>query len=137
MFKRALKMVESFLGNQESDGEMLQEAGVYLFEDRFNGVRAKDQLNDLEDGFYIANLDNSNQGGSHWVALAVEPDAIFYFDSFARPNAKTLQLSDPNRIIVQEADPDVLQPNKSDDCGQRCLAWLILYSNSPRSALSI
>jgi len=137
MYKRALKLVYSVLGNGETTGGQLDTVGKHVFEHKWNGVRARDELSDLQNGYYIANLDKSNQPGSHWTALAVEPHVIYYFDSFARPNESTLKVHDPVRFVVQEANPDILQPEDSDSCGQRCLAWLLTYENDPRDALSI
>ena len=44
----------------------------------------KDQLprkpNNIETG--IINLDNSSGPGTHWVAYAIDPRGIVYFDSY-------------------------------------------------------
>ena len=44
----------------------------------------KDQLttqpNNVETG--IINLDNGSGEGTHWVAYAIDPRAIVYFDSY-------------------------------------------------------
>jgi hypothetical protein len=50
----------------------------------FRGVFMRDQLpkrpNRVETG--IINLDNSTGAGTHWVAYAIDPRAIVYFDSY-------------------------------------------------------
>jgi hypothetical protein len=50
----------------------------------FRGVFMRDQLprkpNDVETG--IINLDNSSGPGTHWVAYAIDPRGIVYFDSY-------------------------------------------------------
>ena len=50
----------------------------------FRGVFMRDQLpaapNYVETG--IINLDNSTGAGTHWVAYAIDPRAIVYFDSY-------------------------------------------------------
>jgi len=137
MYKDALKLVTSVLGEEETNGDDLNQTAGHMFEEKWRGVRASDQLDNLQNGYYIANLDTHKQPGSHWVALAVEPNAVFYFDSFARPNESTLQLQDPDRLIIQEANPDIVQPMESDSCGQRCIAWLMMYDQDPARALDI
>jgi hypothetical protein len=136
-YSDALRLVHELLGHDETVGELLHEVGQYLFGGQWNGVKARDELTDLKNGFYIANLDTHDQPGSHWVALAVKPKVAYYFDSFARPVEKTLKLKDPKRIIVQESNPDIVQPMKAEDCGQRCLAWLMLFHDDPAEALAI
>lgn len=136
-YRQALKLVHDLLGKEETVGELLDEVGKYMFGGEWRGVRAKDELTDLSNGMYIANLDNHDEPGSHWVGLAVQPNVIYYFDSFARPNSKTLELKDPHRVIIQEADPEIVQPRKAEDCGQRSLAWLMLFAENPEAALSI
>lgn len=137
MYQQTLNLVHELLGHDETVGELLNEVGKYLFKSQWNGVRARDELTNLQNGFYIANLDDHDEPGSHWVALAVKPKVVYYFDSFARPVEKTLKLKDPKRIIVQETDPDIVQPQKAEDCGQRCLAWLMLFHEDPAEALAI
>lgn len=137
MYRQALSQMHQLLGKGETVGHELDEVGRYLFADQWNGVKARDELTNLKNGFYIANLDTHSQPGSHWVALAVKPKVIYFFDSFARPVERTLKLKDPKRIIVQESDPDIVQPLRAEDCGARCLAWLMLFHDDPAEALSI
>ena len=41
------------------------------------------QMNELKDGgFYIINLDTSNNNGTHWTALYFHPLQSYYCDSF-------------------------------------------------------
>lgn len=139
MFKRALKFVEGVLGNNETDSEQLNKVGKYLFEDKWNGVFAADEVDPTlqGEGFYIVNLDSSRERGSHWTALAVRGPIIYYFDSFARTQRTTLKLDDPRHVIVQEINPNIRQGRREANCGQRCLAWLMVFDQSPEDALSI
>ena len=56
---------------------------------QFGGIYSKDELSgvDLEDKFYIVNMENSGDGqGTHWVLVFnVRPRQILYFDSFGLP----------------------------------------------------
>jgi hypothetical protein len=40
--------------------------------------------------YYMVNLENHNQKGSHWVGLYYGKDYIFYFDSYGAPPAQTI-----------------------------------------------
>ena len=58
----------------------------YQNEYRFNGVYSKDNLrNKIKDGVYVINLDEYSDIGTHWVALYVLNNVI-YFDSFGVEN---------------------------------------------------
>ena len=139
MFKRALREVERILGSDQTDSHELHDVGVFLFEDKFKGVFASDEihLSRTGEGYYIVNLDTSRQQGSHWVALAVRGPVCYYFDSFARTNRSTLRLNDPHHIIVQERNPCIVQGRREENCGQRSLAWLMVFDQCPRDALSL
>ena len=48
------------------------------------GVFMKDEFKlPLQDGNYIMNLQDSHEGGSHWVAFIKNKSNIFYHDSYA------------------------------------------------------
>ena len=51
----------------------------------FRGVISRDQITLIDhQGYYIVNLNDSTQPGSHWVVINVRapPNPIEYFDSF-------------------------------------------------------
>ena len=54
----------------------------YQNEQRFNGVYSRDNLQKINDGTYIINLDEYSDIGTHWVALWVDNNDVTYFDSF-------------------------------------------------------
>ena len=54
----------------------------YENEPRFNGVYSRDNLQKIEDGTYIINLDEYSDIGIHWVVLHVNNNNVTYFDSF-------------------------------------------------------
>lgn len=64
----------------------------------FRGVISRDQISLIDRlGYYIVNLNDSTQPGSHWVVIHVRPGAkpLEYFDSFGMnaPN-EVVELSD-------------------------------------------
>ena len=54
----------------------------YVSEPKFNGVFSRDNLpKTIKNGAYVVNLDEYADVGTHWVALYVN-DEVVYFDSF-------------------------------------------------------
>ena len=59
-------------------------------EKNFNGVFSADTLprgKERRPGFYIVNLDNSDQEGSHWICIELgkRGEKSAYFDSYGLP----------------------------------------------------
>ena len=53
----------------------------YQNELRFNGVYSRDNFTEIKDGVYVINLDEYSDIGTHWIALHVKNDVV-YFDIF-------------------------------------------------------
>lgn len=50
---------------------------------KLQGIFMKDELpKNLNNGLYIINLENHNQGGSHWTALIIKNSNAYYMDSY-------------------------------------------------------
>ena len=50
---------------------------------RFNRVFSRDNLaNKIKDGYYVINLNEHEDVGTHWIALFCRKNEIVYFDSF-------------------------------------------------------
>ena len=55
----------------------------YKNEPRFNGVYSRDNLpKTIKNGAYVINLDEYAGVDTHWIALYVQNNEIFFFDSF-------------------------------------------------------
>ena len=97
-----------------------------LFGKLWGGVFARDKMEKAlsippnERLYYIFNLDTRAQGGSHWCACAVISGQVHIYDSFARTidvgvnNAHHSDLNDREQYV------------KEKNCGQRCIAWLLV-----------
>ena len=73
---------------------------------------SNDQLKNPEKNkFYILNLQNSGQGGSHWVLLLNG----YYFDSFAAPPTQAIA------PFVKWYNPHQYQALDSEACGWFCI----------------
>jgi hypothetical protein len=93
---------------------------------RLDDVLMKDQAsNKMPNGYYIFNLENSNQGGSHWVALVkVRTSKYYYCDPSGSPPPQTL-------IDLLKCNPEYFYYNDTQIqhinsilCGYYCLVFL-------------
>ena len=102
----------------------------------FRGVISRDQIYSLIDrqGYYIVNLNDSTQPGSHWVVINVRapPNPIEYFDSFG--------LNAPNEVVELSERMGVnylynstqYQDLNSVLCGYWCL-YFVNESRKPKA----
>jgi hypothetical protein len=102
----------------------------------FRGVFMRDQLpkipNDVETG--IINLDNSSGSGTHWVAYAIDPRGIVYFDSYglAPPKEFMRYISKLKKIPVFYSTLPTQQLNDPPICGREVLNVLAEISKFPK-----
>jgi hypothetical protein len=95
-----------------------------------NGVYSKDDYENinLENGFYIVNLQDSTDGnGTHWCLFAVSNYEHLYFDSYGFPAPEIIEniLNDTylwNDTQIQHLD--------SNACGWFCIAFMFYMQNT-------
>ena len=58
-----------------------------------NGVYCKDELNNmnLKNGFYIINLADSDNSGTHWCALLIINKYKYWMDSYGMPPPEIIE----------------------------------------------
>ena len=97
----------------------------YLKIPNFGGVISRDQVKDCEMGHsFVINLNESNEPGSHWVAMVFGSDLILYFDSFGLdPPEEVLMLCNKNRVNYAFNNTHY-QSLTSVLCGYYCLFFL-------------
>ena len=95
----------------------------YKNESRFNCVYSRNNLpKTIKKGAYVINLDEYNDIGTHWIALYISNNCI-YFDSFGVEHI-------PNEIKQFIGNKDIisnifrLQAYDSIMCGYFCLAFI-------------
>ena len=95
----------------------------YKNEPRFNGVYSRDNLpKTIKKGVYVTNLDEYDDVGTHWIALYVRNNCI-YFDSFGVEHT-------PNEIKHFIGNKSItsnifrLQAYDSIMCGYFCIAFI-------------
>jgi hypothetical protein len=138
-YRKNLKKVEKLVGTGVTYLSQLEGAGKALLGVSFKGVYPSDKVPKLNDlaPYCIVNLDRSGQPGSHWVAIAKiedSPELVFY-DSFGRSQSEILPTLN-GRFVNTDPDPEQLP--LEENCGARCLAWLLVYDQEgPEAALKI
>ena len=73
----------------------------------------------------IVNTDISTGTGVHWLALVMEGDECFYFDSFGLPilEENLLKFLEPHYNVVTYSDVCV-QHIDSNKCGEFCILFI-------------
>lgn len=135
-YKDFLKLAEECVGKKTTDEGTLTDVGQSFFGDDFEGVYARDEVPQTFK-YAIVNLDKRNgEGGTHWVAMAnMGNDQYMVHDSFGR---KTTAILPDLNLDTVDTEPDAEQLKSQDNCGARCLAWLILFDEfGPAAAQTI
>lgn len=89
----------------------------------FNGVFVKDELPELNNGFYIINLN----GHSHWTALLKDGLKYYYFDPFGFVAPKEVEkaiFKDYGRQVHYFYNEDQIQDIDTTSCGFYVVAWI-------------
>ena len=119
-YERWLRFAVRELGDEVTNGQQLQAFCSQLFKKKFAGVFPSDQIPKLKPGTCaIANVDKSGEPGTHWVALT---HGLFY-DSFGRTHTSLI-----GHAMLKQIDTDLdrEQGYSQDNCGARCVAFLIV-----------
>ena len=103
-----------------NDKEIMTLANKYKV--KINGIYNKDVIPDnLIDGWYILNLDDHNNEGTHWCTFYWSDDVKLYFDSFGFIAPKELdKILKPYTYNNKE-----IQDINSSSCGWFCLQCII------------
>jgi hypothetical protein len=131
IYNKFLKIIEEKLGNNITNNIELTKLGKKIFGRKYIGTYSADKIPKMSNNKYcIVNLDNSNEAGSHWIALVKNHDKVMIYDSFGRKTISILPnlvQSGNGYIVESENDPE--QKIIENNCGQRCLSWLLVYDN--------
>ena len=123
MYNRYLNGIKSLIGNYTTTTTQLNRTGVQLFGKKYKGThsaaihmtvpRMLMQFGDC----CILNT-SSKMPGEHWVAFARGKKQMYAYDSFGRHVSG----------LASDADMDAEQAILESNCGQRCLAWLMVFN---------
>ena len=93
-------------------------------DDKYRGCFAKNEIpSQLQRGFYIVNLNNSDEAGSHWTCIInLHNDHIIYFDSYGAPAPQQAEFAMKNTGNKKcYYNTMQLQSLNSNVCGYYCI----------------
>lgn len=130
-FNEYLDQIVKILGNRSTFLYELKNLCIELFGTKFHGVYTADNLPHLTKKvpYAIINLDKTGEPGSHWVATALyKKDNLLMYDSFGRKTPDIIpEVAEKYNYVDTDYDPE--QDEKEYNCGQRCIAWLLVFDN--------
>ena len=131
LYKKELIKAHKLLGRGVTYGSDLAKLAKKMFGKKFRGVFASNQLEPLksQDGYFIYNLDKSDEPGSHWIGVVKDKKGILVYDSFGRDTKEIIPgvYSIGNRI--SETEDDAEQKIYQEDCGSRVISFLKVYDD--------
>ena len=114
--------------NTTTDNIELTKMARLLLGRKYHGTYSSDRPPALtvREPYAIINTKPSHTGGEHWVALARVPRTgkLMHYDSFGRSHAQLFPGIFPGAI---DTELDAEQENEATDCGQRSLAFLVIF----------
>ena len=132
MYDRYVTMICGKMGDDITyENELKTMVKQSPFKGKFKGVHPRDKMEKIikniknkksNDQYHIFNLDTRAQGGSHWCGCVISKGIAHIYDSFGRKihvkkPAKHSDLSDREQDVAE------------NNCGQRCVAWLLTCHN--------
>jgi hypothetical protein len=139
IYNRIVTIIETTMGTINVTNNLeLDKICNILFRKKYLGTFASDKLPLLskKKPFAIINIDKYGKGGSHWVACAFQNNNIYIYDSFGRKTKKIIPHLRYKNVI--DSDYDAEQNVNEDNCGQRCVAWLLVFQTyGKKNALKI
>lgn len=139
LYNSYLRRVHAYAGTKETWTETLNSMGREVFGFKFKGVYPSNRIPSLtaQNPYCIVNIDKSFQKGSHWLAMAYHNGHIYVYDSFGRKTKALIGKKAWKKNMI-DTDYDAEQKTNQDDCGQRCIAWLMVFDTlGPEYAVTI
>ena len=130
LYEEELIKIESLIGSGVTFSDELAKLSKKLFGDKFKGVFASDELNKLksvEEGYFIFNLDKSDEPGSHWIGIVKTNKGILVYDSFGRGSKEIIPGIHLLGNRVKDTEDDAEQKVFEDNWGARVLSFLKIF----------
>ncbi len=132
MYNKLVSALTSFYNcNSKTNTELIQIAKSIFKPLRNNVMRNADyDFSKMSNHYSIVNTDNG--AGVHWVGVYQERNNVYVFDTFGRKinilMPDFVKRARTNGFNVYNANKKYEREQKEEqnDCGLRCLAWLIL-----------
>lgn len=131
-YLKELKIIESQIGSGLTYDSELEKLAKKLFGSKFKGVYAADEINEIKkakEGYFIFNLDKSDEPGSHWIGVVKTPKSLLIYDSFGRKSKMIIPNLHTIGHTITETEDDAEQLINEDNCGARTIAFLKVYDD--------
>ena len=138
-YEQFLVYVQDIFGDRVTNNVQLDNLCYKLFGSDYLGTYSSNMFPKyIKRGqVFILNTQSSRKSGEHWVAFAkLNNGTLIYYDSYAR-NKSELSKYWKNRKMVNANKTDRDQSYKSEECGSRCIAFLILVKRFGEKAINI
>ena len=123
-----INILKPYIGNDTTYSDDLERKGKKIFGSRFIGVFASDQLPNIQNGqMYIANLDRSNEPGSHWIGVYGKNGKAYVYDSFGRKSKKIIPSIFSKGSAIKDSEYDAEQMESENNCGLRSIVALYMF----------
>ena len=127
-YKEVMSLLKPKVGNNTTYKNDLYRHGRELFGRKFRGVFARDEIPHMGNGqMCIANLDTSDQPGSHWIAIYGKKGKQYVYDSYGRSTKKILPDRSGAGYVPTEQDAE--QSKSENNCGLRSMTALYLFDS--------
>jgi hypothetical protein len=114
------------MSNELSNFDLLNLIKYHKLDHYFDGVYSKDELPELKPTkFYIVNLDDSGNPGTHWTVFYYSPTNSLYFDSYGF----IAPLDVEKKIKPYEYNDATIQDMDASSCGYYALAFILFLHN--------
>lgn len=88
--------------------------------DLYNGCYSNDNLPKLKNGFYVVNLQDEKDNGSHWVCFCKNDIKNIYYDPFGCPPSDEVH----SKLYPYLYSNKDIQNIDSTNCGYYCIAFI-------------
>ena len=126
-FENNLIHIVDLLGTKATDNIELYKLGKYIFDKRFIGVFASNEIPNLKNNeMCIINTDDKK--GVHWCCLYKYENNIYFYDSFARSDKLLSKFWKNKKWIIANVNGRDQSINYTDEmCGQISMAYLTVF----------
>ena len=137
-YEEILMKIEDMIGTKSTNNIELEKIGENLYGERFIGVFSADEFPKYvkENQMFIINTEPKNKPGIHWVSCYKLNKKFYMYDSFDRP-IKDLSKFWKHKNNIVNANKDRDQSFLEYTCGQRSIAWLIMFNKYDSRIINI
>ena len=137
-YEQNLMMIEDLIGASTTNNFQIYKICRLLFDSRFLTCSTSDDWPKyvFNNQMFILNVDDSSKNGSHWCAFYKYLGKFYAYDSYNR-NVKHLSKWWRNKNIISANTDRDQSYNNENNCGARCISWLIMFDKYKTKIINI